>query len=92
MLLQVKQFHILAQCKSQLHEGGKRGTHLPPLVPGAHILSFDISILMFSDFNFQVADFGGTLGVFIGFSFITVWDGMVVLAAAAAKLKILFFN
>ena len=47
---------------------------------------------MFSDFNFQVADFGGTLGVFIGFSFITVWDGMVVLAAAAAKLKILFFN
>ena len=57
-----------------------------------YIQSFDVSILMFSDFDFQVADFGGTLGVFIGFSFITVWDGMVLLAAAVAKIKIFFLN
>ena len=41
-----------------------------------------------ADFNLQVADFGGTLGVFIGFSFITVWDGMVVLTVAGAKMKV----
>ena len=41
-----------------------------------------------ADINLQVADFGGTLGVFIGFSFITVWDGMVVLTVAGAKMKV----
>ena len=35
----------------------------------------------------QVADFGGTLGLFIGFSFITIWDGILAIAVAGAKLK-----
>ena len=48
--------------------------------------------LNIADFNFQVADFGGTLGVFIGFSFITVWDGIVVLGVALAKIKVFFLD
>ena len=40
-----------------------------------------------SSTNLQVADFGGTLGLFIGFSFITIWDGFLSIAVAGAKLK-----
>ena len=35
---------------------------------------------------FKVADFGGTLGLFIGFSFITVWDGLAAFALVGAKI------
>ena len=31
-----------------------------------------------------VADFGGTLSLFLGFSFMTLWDGMVKLKQAGA--------
>ena len=32
-----------------------------------------------------VADFGGTLGLFLGFSFITVWDGALYLTNVLSK-------
>ena len=31
---------------------------------------------------FQVAEFGGTLGLFLGFSFMTLWDGLRHLSTA----------
>ena len=38
-------------------------------------------------FHFPVAEFGGTLGLFLGFSFIAVWDKMVFLRIAFLKIN-----
>ena len=34
-----------------------------------------------------VADIGGTLGLFLGFSFMTLWDGLELLVAGAHALQ-----
>ena len=36
-----------------------------------------------------VADMGGTLGLFLGFSFMTIWDGAETLVLAIEALKCL---
>ena len=36
---------------------------------------------------FQVAEFGGTLGLFLGFSFMTLWDGLRHLSTALNMWK-----
>ena len=33
-----------------------------------------------------VAEFGGTLGLFLGFSFMALWEGLEVMAKILAKL------
>ena len=33
-----------------------------------------------------VAEFGGTLGLFLGFSFMALWDGLEVMAKILGKL------
>ena len=37
-----------------------------------------------------VADFGGTLGLFLGFSFMTLWDGMARLEKMAGQARKIF--
>ena len=53
---------------------------------GTNFLLYIQIILMAVQVIFKVADFGGTLGLFIGFSFITVWDGLAAFALVAAKI------
>ena len=36
---------------------------------------------------YQVAEFGGTLGLFLGFSFMTLWDGLRHLSTALNMWK-----
>ena len=38
-------------------------------------------------FDPKVAEFGGTLGLFLGFSFITIWDGLIALLSMSAKYR-----
>ena len=39
-----------------------------------------------------VAELGGLLGLFLGFSFITLWDGLMVSLEAITRLKIAWMN
>ena len=34
-----------------------------------------------------VAEFGGTLGLFLGFSFMTLWDGVVMAVRAFRRVR-----
>ena len=43
------------------------------------------------NFNFLVADFGGILGLFLGFSFMTLWDGLNFLFISMDMIKTLLF-
>ena len=43
------------------------------------------------NFNFLVADFGGILGLFFGFSFMTLWDGLNFLFISMDMIKTLLF-
>ena len=39
-----------------------------------------------------VAEFGGTLGLFLGFSFMAIWDGLQYVKGKLCKLIMYFFN
>ena len=39
-------------------------------------------------FQSFVAEFGGSLGLFLGFSFMTIWDGLKSLAIWALQIKV----
>ena len=43
------------------------------------------------NFNFLVADFGRILGLFLGFSFMTLWDGLNFLFISMDMIKTLLF-
>ena len=38
-------------------------------------------------FQSFIAEFGGSLGLFLGFSFMTIWDGLKSLAIWALQIK-----
>ena len=35
-----------------------------------------------------VAEFGGTLSLFLGFSFMTLWEGVEVMARTVSRIKV----
>ena len=52
-----------------------------------HSLVFEVSKKTLHKVNPQVAEFGGTLGLFLGFSFMTLWDGLRHLSTALTMCK-----
>ena len=53
--------------------------------PGWWQISLDTSIMYL--YTLLVAEFGGTLGLFLGFSFMTLWDGVQWAAAWIKRFK-----
>ena len=76
-----------------LHHNGDRGVDLSlPLLGQFDTILFEYSspniltqIFFFKYIDPKVAEFGGTLGLFLGFSFITIWDGLVALLSILSK-------
>ena len=64
------------QCQVQ---GGE--THLPPLLTGGPFIA---KICVYH--SSQVAELGGTLGLFVGFSFLGVFDALVSISCSAVNV------
>ena len=59
--------------------------HLPPIFLGESEAHFQLELLVP---NLQVADIGGTLGLFLGFSFLGLFDALVKISSTAVKFFI----
>ena len=74
--------------------GGERAADLPLVLPGSFFFNPHLNkkylqhfpLLRAPNAYYQVAELGGTLGLFFGFSFISLWDEIILLAALAKKL------
>ena len=59
------------------------------LYPLESLVGFFFLTLLMSPWPSQVAEFGGTLGLFLGFSFMALWDGVTEMGAMVRKIKCL---
>ena len=61
-------------------------THLIPKIVCTSLVQ-EVELLESLPWTSLVAEFGGTLSLFLGFSFMTLWEGVEVVARTVGRIK-----